>query len=229
MLAVSPSQDAAVTLSLEGGGSAQDAAQKFFGAQAIRTGNPWRSSIGSLPAVSSTFAASRDQGEDLVGLAAFVQDGDRVYRLLGFTTQSRFQGYSGAFEASVGSFGRLRDRRYLEVEPKRIDLVRLPSAMTLRQFAERYPSTVDLADARDHQRHRRERDPPERRAHQASHRRRDSPRSSIPRAARPGEGGGVPFPPGSERDLAQKKDRALGETRSARDGSKRLPGVDRQS
>jgi hypothetical protein len=31
----------------------------------------------------------------------------------------------------------------LEVEPKRVDVVRLPQAMTLEEFARRYPSTVD--------------------------------------------------------------------------------------
>jgi len=144
VLATSPDQDAAVVLSLEDGASARDAAETFFGAQAIRGGQPWRSSIGNLPTVSRSFAASRDPAEDLAGLAAFIQDGDRVFRLLGFTLESRSRNYAATFEQSVGSFGRLRDRRYLDVEPKRIDLVRLPTAMTLRQFAERYPSTIDL-------------------------------------------------------------------------------------
>ncbi len=144
VVAVSPKQDAAVSLTLAKGGSAEDAAREFFTSQSIQTGNAWRSSIDDLPAVSRTFSASRDQAEALHVLAAFVQDGQRVYRLLGFTTEGRFQSYSGTFERSVESFGRLRDRRYLDVEPKRITLVRLPRAMTLRQCTQKYPSTVDL-------------------------------------------------------------------------------------
>jgi len=36
------------------------------------------------------------------------------------------------------------DQRALKVEPKRVDVVSLPSAMTLAEFAQRYPSTVDM-------------------------------------------------------------------------------------
>ena len=32
----------------------------------------------------------------------------------------------------------------LDVRPKRVDVVTLPSCMTLEEFARRYPSTVDL-------------------------------------------------------------------------------------
>jgi hypothetical protein len=45
---------------------------------------------------------------------------------------------------ALNSFDRLTDRRYLEVEPKKLSIVSLPRAMSLREFAERYPSTVPL-------------------------------------------------------------------------------------
>ena len=38
----------------------------------------------------------------------------------------------------------MTDRRVLDVQPKRVDVVSLPCAMTLEEFAHRYPSTVDL-------------------------------------------------------------------------------------
>lgn len=38
----------------------------------------------------------------------------------------------------------MTDRRLLDVQPARIDVVSIPSAMTLEEFARRYPSSVDL-------------------------------------------------------------------------------------
>jgi hypothetical protein len=43
----------------------------------------------------------------------------------------------------MASFQPLEDARYREVTPHRINLVRLPAAMTARQFLTRYPSSVD--------------------------------------------------------------------------------------
>jgi hypothetical protein len=44
----------------------------------------------------------------------------------------------------LGSLRPLRDRRYLDVAPKKLDLVTLDRRMTLEEFHRRYPSTVEL-------------------------------------------------------------------------------------
>jgi hypothetical protein len=44
---------------------------------------------------------------------------------------------------SIQSFRPVSDPEILGVEPSRIEIVRLPSRMTLQQFIDRYPSTVD--------------------------------------------------------------------------------------
>ena len=44
---------------------------------------------------------------------------------------------------SLGSFERLTDPRLLNVQPKKVEIVRLPSAMPFDQFLIRYPSTAD--------------------------------------------------------------------------------------
>lgn len=142
--AISPREDAVVVLTLAEGESAAEAARRFFGQQGIRQGQSWRSDIGGLPAVSSAFSASRSQGSDLAGLAAFVQHGGRVLQLLGYTVQGRARSYEEALTTSLASFARLTDRRYLEVDPKRLALVRIDRAMTLEELNGRYPSTVDL-------------------------------------------------------------------------------------
>ncbi|HJX27399.1 MAG TPA: peptidase M48, partial [Thermoanaerobaculia bacterium] len=78
------------------------------------------------------------------GIAAFVEHQDRVYQILGYTMADRFNGYDDPISSALASFGRVTDRRLLSVEPQRLDIVTLPSAMTLQEFNRRFPSTVDM-------------------------------------------------------------------------------------
>jgi predicted Zn-dependent protease len=141
--AVAPGQDAAMALSLTGQGSAQAAAQQFFGQQGIQQGQSLASDLSGVSGVSSTFLASTDQG-DLQGVVAFVEQGGKVYQVLGYTPQSRWGSYGDTLRRSLATFSRVTDRRALDVQPKRIEVVTLQDAMTLEEFARRYPSTVDL-------------------------------------------------------------------------------------
>lgn len=143
--ALAPNQDAVVVLTLDEATSPSAAANAFFGQQGLRRGNALTGGFGGLSGEGALFAAERGtQSEDLVGVAAFVAHGGRVFRLLGYTAESDFQGYRGALQAAATSLRKLTDRAKLDVQPRRIDIVRLPSAMTLEEFARRYPSTVDL-------------------------------------------------------------------------------------
>ncbi|MFP3940495.1 MAG: M48 family metalloprotease [Thermoanaerobaculia bacterium] len=143
--AMSPRDDAVVVLTLSQEGSPDGAARRFFGQQGIREGRSWRGNFGGLPAVSRGFSVQRAQGPDLAGLVAFVEHGGRVFQLLGYTAADRLRGYRDEVRSSLASFARLTERRYLDVEPKRIELVTLRRTMTLEELDREYPSTVDLA------------------------------------------------------------------------------------
>jgi predicted Zn-dependent protease len=43
---------------------------------------------------------------------------------------------------SIGSFAVLTDRRYIDVQPKRLKVVRPGSSMSVEQFAARYDATI---------------------------------------------------------------------------------------
>ena len=47
-------------------------------------------------------------------------------------------------QRSFGSFGELRDPEALRKQPLRLDIVTLPRAMTVQQFAETYPSELSV-------------------------------------------------------------------------------------
>jgi hypothetical protein len=65
---------------------------------------------------------------------------------MGYTGPDAFAGYAPTMRRSLGSFTAVTDQRYLQVEPKTLDVVTLPRSMTLARFAEAYPSNAELSE-----------------------------------------------------------------------------------
>ena len=140
VLAGSPQNDAIMQLTLAQGSPAQ-AAQQFFAQQGLQSQNVGNTQINGMPAVSGLFQAQTEQGV-VQGLAAFLEYGGRTYMLMGYTPANRYGNYDQAFRSAIASFSRVTDPSVLNAQPARVDIVRLPSAMTFGQFMERYPSTA---------------------------------------------------------------------------------------
>jgi predicted Zn-dependent protease len=141
--AMSPQRDAVVVVTMAGRNSADAAAREFFSQQGIERGQSWRGDINGLPAVAHSFVAATEQGM-LQGVAAFVELGGRVYQILGYAPASRWRSAEAAVTRSINSFDRVTDRRVLDVQPRRVRIVEVPRGMTVAEFYERYPSTVNL-------------------------------------------------------------------------------------
>lgn len=139
--AVSPNQDALVVLSMGRGTSAEQAAQEFFRQQGVRPAGTQRATIHGMPAVVGVFEAISGQTL-LAGRVAFIEHGGKVYRVLGYTAQSRWRNYDRVFQEAIASFTNLTDRRYLDVQPRRIEIVPLREPMTVAAFVARHPTPV---------------------------------------------------------------------------------------
>jgi predicted Zn-dependent protease len=139
----SPDQDALVALALAPQRSAEEAARAFFGQQGLRHTGQWVGPRGSRAAGGTFYAASQQQGE-FAGAVSFVEHEGRVFQLLSYTRPNQWGRYDRVFADATASFERLGDRRLLGVDPMRVDLVEIDRSMTLRQFAERYPSAVPI-------------------------------------------------------------------------------------
>ena len=142
--AMSQQEDAVVVLTLSDQRSPQAAAQAFFNQQGVVQGQALQANLGGLPAVARVFGVQRGQAGDLQGVAAFVEHQGKVYQVLGYTLADRWRSYGDTLSSSLATFERVTDRRLLDVQPGRLDVVSIPSAMTLEEFNRRYPSTVDL-------------------------------------------------------------------------------------
>ncbi len=144
VVAVSPQQDAIVQLQFAQG-SPTNAAREFFSQQGVQQGQSSSATINGLPAYTSYFQAQTEQGV-VAGLVTFVQHNNNTYRILSYTGAQQLRGYDNLFVNTSRSFGTLTDASALNVRPNVIDIVQLPSAMTLAQFNQRYPSVIPLAE-----------------------------------------------------------------------------------
>lgn len=145
VVALSQQRDAIIQLTLAQGNSPEAAARTFLGQQGIQAGQPSTQTVNGIPAVASTFQAQTEQGV-IQGLAAFFTYNGRTFQVLGYSPAQRFSAYADVFRGSLGTFAPVTDARILNVQPNTIDVVSLPQPMSLSQFAQRYPSTVPIAE-----------------------------------------------------------------------------------
>lgn len=144
VVAVSANQDAMIQLSL-GQGAPSAALQTFLGQQGIQAGQVSSAAINGLPAASGYFQAQTQSGA-LAGLVSYISYGGNTYRLLTYTTAAQFNAYNATFRQLSGSFAPLTDAAALGVQPNRIEIVKLPTRMTLAEFYSRYPSSIPVEE-----------------------------------------------------------------------------------
>ena len=78
------------------------------------------------------------------GLVAFIQYGDLTYRFLGYTPAGQLQANDETFRRAIGSFSELKDQSKLNVEPYRVELVKIDREMSMEEFNRKYPSTIPI-------------------------------------------------------------------------------------
>ena len=143
VVGVSPKQDAQLQLSVGAAAAPADALQQFLGQQGIQPGRAIQASINGDPAALAPFSAQNQDGSTISGLVAFISYGGATYQLLGLTA-APYSTYDRTFQEFVGSFRRLTDPAALGVKPNRLQIVKVPRAMTLAAFNEQYPSTIPI-------------------------------------------------------------------------------------
>jgi predicted Zn-dependent protease len=144
VVAVSPQKDAAIELSQAQETSADGAARAFLSEQGMTGGNPVRTSVGGLPAVTAPFAAATQDGT-LRGTVLFVEHGGAVYRIVAYAPEGRWSTYQGTAERALGSFARLTDPAALNAQPQRVDIVTADRRTTIAELARQRSSPIAAA------------------------------------------------------------------------------------
>jgi predicted Zn-dependent protease len=133
--------DAVFALTLSNAPSSRAAAEQFFSQQGIQQVGGWPGTTeGGL---GGQFVVQTQQGP-LAGGVTFVEDGNRVYRLIGYAQQGRFNSYANEIVRSVQSFRRVGSREVGRVEPWRVHVVSVSAPTSLDEIARRSASTVPL-------------------------------------------------------------------------------------
>jgi predicted Zn-dependent protease len=133
--AISPEEDALVVLTLARETTPSDAARVFFEPENIHPGERWRDSF-------YNFNATASDGSSLRGVVGFVKHRDVVFQLIAYAGEDDFSQYGNIARRSLASFGELNDRRFLDVQPARVEVVELPRAMSFSEFTQRFPSNA---------------------------------------------------------------------------------------
>jgi len=139
--ALSPNQDAVVVLSMSNKESPNAGFDAFFGQQGIERGPSRGRNLMAFRALDSQTGSPA-----IEGLIGYLNHGGKLYQLIGYTKIATWDGYKSAVQKSLTSFAKVSDRRYLDVKPSTIDVVTLSRDMTLAEFAEKFPSTVELEE-----------------------------------------------------------------------------------
>lgn len=140
---ISPNQDAIIQLGLAGDASPRQAAQQFLSQEGVQAGEASTSSINGMPAASSYFQAQTEQGQ-IQGIVSFISYGGKTFGLMGYTQAGKLGNYDRVFQNTIRGFSELRDRSKLNVQPARVELVKLNRDMTLEQFNSQYPSNIPI-------------------------------------------------------------------------------------
>ncbi|MBI4419687.1 MAG: M48 family metalloprotease [Gemmatimonadetes bacterium] len=145
VMAMSPEQDGLIQVSLAEQPTPEAAARAFFDLRSMDGPPARRTRINELPAVVQEFLAQTEGGQ-IRGVATFVEHGGRVFRLLAYSRPALWRAWAGVVDEVFDSFARLTDREALNIQPLRVEIVPLPSSMTLTRFMEQYPSPIPIQE-----------------------------------------------------------------------------------
>ncbi len=141
---ISPQEDGVVALTVAQGDNPLEAANAFFSQEGIQRGQRLRQDFFEFKVAPQTDPQTGQTRAGVKGSVGFVAHKDLVFRLICYTAPEKWGSYSRTMQQSLLSFKTLRIRRFLDVQPKKIDIVRLPRSMTLNEFNRQYPSTIDF-------------------------------------------------------------------------------------
>jgi predicted Zn-dependent protease len=144
VIAVSPSEDAVVELSSARGTSADEAARSFLAQEGMTAGSTSRATLGGLPTVSAPFSAVTGNGT-LRGTVLFVEHRGGVFGLVGYAPESRWANHQAVVERALRSFQTLTDPAALNVQPQRMDIIRIDRRTTIAELAGQRNSPASAA------------------------------------------------------------------------------------
>ena len=117
--------------------------KQFVGQEGVKTGQVSSAPVNGLPAASTQFEAQTEQGA-VQGVVAFIRVRGSHLPAPRLHAGGKLQAYDKTFRSSIGSFSELKDPARLNVEPYKVELVKVDREMTVADFNAKYPSTIPV-------------------------------------------------------------------------------------
>jgi len=134
--AMAPKKNALVALTLADRDTPEAAGEAFYQQEGIAAKGNWQKVSRGFRGIARPFGITNQQGTEVIeGTAHFVQDGERVYQLLGYGKAGGAEIRWPAIQQSLSSMRRLTDRKILGVQPMRIELVTLEKPLATSDLA----------------------------------------------------------------------------------------------
>lgn len=136
---VGPNQEALLVFTFSQANTPEEAARQFSAQEGITVVNTGTINTGAGTGYSVIADAQTQQGA--VRLQnTFTSYGGTVYSFLGYTSPDGFQRYQSAFQSAAQGFRDLTDARYLNVQPTRLELVRVSRPTTFSSLLGNLPN-----------------------------------------------------------------------------------------
>jgi predicted Zn-dependent protease len=132
--ALSASKDAMIQLTLSRAPTADSAMRAFTAQQGVQAGTVARPALGAFARSASVGFAALVQSDTLRGRVMFVEHGGLVLQLIAYGPAAGWAANQAAAERALGTFAVLTDRAALEVQPRKVQIVRVERAMTIAQM-----------------------------------------------------------------------------------------------
>ncbi|HEV8242224.1 MAG TPA: M48 family metalloprotease [Thermoanaerobaculia bacterium] len=136
-----PSGKGALVVEESEASSTSEAETRFFADQGMTRGRQWEGKDGAVRWTG--FTAKKKDG-DLAGTVGFAEHEGQTYELLAIAPAASWESQRHELEAALQSFSAITSPD--DIDANRLQMVPLQEPLPLVQFAQKWPSTVGLAD-----------------------------------------------------------------------------------
>ena len=143
---INQDQNAIILFSMAPEKSPSAAAKAFINESKAVIVKSERTQVNGLQAQRIISDVTTEQGVIRI-MSYFIQKGQTVYAFLGYTEQSRFNGYSSVFEQTMGRFKNLTDANKINVKADRLAVKRTTTQGSLRQALRQFGVPQDKLEA----------------------------------------------------------------------------------
>lgn len=132
--ALSAEKNAMIQLTLSRAPTADSAMRAFGAQQGLQVGTVQRPALRGFASSASVPFAALVESDTLRGRVMFVEHGGMVLQLIAYGPAAGWTVNQAVAERALGTFAVLTDRAALEVQPRKVSIVRVDRAMTMQQM-----------------------------------------------------------------------------------------------